>query len=167
MHIRLITLDDAVALQKIASDPRVLALTNLPNPYPENGAIEFIQHTINNQSQNNKFIFAGIQKEQFIGLISIKANQSTTIDSYWSIDYIVSPNHWNKGLATTMISLVLDFSRKNLNIIGFRTYCLANNKGSCRALQKNDFVMDQVGLYQGPKAEHIGKKIFYFKKTFQ
>lgn len=53
---------------------------------------------------------------------------------------IGDPLQWGKGYASKAIALLSDFAFAQLGLIKLTAGCYAENKGSCRALQKAGFV---------------------------
>ncbi|MFD5850871.1 GNAT family N-acetyltransferase [Cytobacillus pseudoceanisediminis] len=72
--LRSLTLDDALKVEEYASDYDVAKTTlNIPHPYPEGGAREFITSILEAERNGKIAIFAITKKEDnsLIGLINI------------------------------------------------------------------------------------------------
>ena len=50
--------------------------------------------------------------------------------------YELDPKHWGKGYATEAARAVLDFGFSNMNLQRISAWCIADNIGSARVLEK-------------------------------
>ena len=96
-------------------------LRDLPYPYTEENAHEFINYTLN---CSNEFVYAIVLDDEFAGCISACRQQNIHFRTA-EIGYYVVPEFWNRGVATTALKLLINDIFENTDIIPLirRTVC--------------------------------------------
>lgn len=133
--LRSFTLEDAPAVNTLASEPQVAATSlNIPHPYPESLAAEWISSHAD-LATKGMYIGAIVRRDDtvLIGSISlaINARHSRAELGYW-----IGLPYWGQGYATEAAKRVIawGFDEHGLNRIFAQHF--ANNPASGRVMQK-------------------------------
>lgn len=138
--LRKLKTSDAKDIYENVKDKEVVKWTiNIPHPYKLKDAVKFIRHS-NYKLKKKKGINLGIalkETNKIIGVISLN-----TID--WKnkkaeIGYWLGKTHWNKGIMTEAVKLVLKLSFNELKLHRIYARIFEENIGSRRVLEKNKF----------------------------
>lgn len=111
-------------------------MINLPHPYPENGALEFIKKTRELMEKGESYELAIESKiiSEVIGVMSLlkvdKKHRNAEL-GFW-----VAKEHRNKGIATEAASAILVFGFNYLNLERVYAKCFTDNKPSQRVIEK-------------------------------
>ena len=135
--------EDAAVIAKNASDYEIyrnIGGHSFPFPYTESDALYFIEK----QRESGKEIFSIDFKILFectftgvIGLSDIDTASRSAHVGYW-----ISKDFRNRGIATTALSLICDYSRDSLNMNRLHTKVLEYNPASLKVLIKNGFAIE-------------------------
>ncbi|MCM3707007.1 MULTISPECIES: GNAT family N-acetyltransferase [Cytobacillus] len=135
--LRSLTLDDAPRVEEYASDYDVAKTTlNIPHPYPEGGAREFITGILETERNGKIAIFAITRKEDngLIGLINITgANPNRRAE----IGYWIGKPYWGKGYGTEACRAVVKYGFEELNHNRIYALAFTDNPGSWRIMEKS------------------------------
>ena len=120
---------------KAIGDERVQNnLRDLPRPYTEEHAREFISYVL----ASDDYVFAITVDGRFAGCIS--ATRQQNIHSRTAeVGYYVIPELWGRGIATEALTLLCKFIFENTDIIRLYAEPFARNAASCRVLEKAGF----------------------------
>lgn len=135
--IRPLTLADAPAIQSQVSDREIAATTlNIPHPYPEGGAEQWIIRAIEGFEKRSVFNFAIVRKadEQLIGCIAIEGVKEP--HRKCEIGYWIGRPHWGQGYATEAARAVLAFAFDELGANKVWAQFFMNNPASGKVMQK-------------------------------
>ncbi|WP_226657168.1 GNAT family N-acetyltransferase [Pseudalkalibacillus hwajinpoensis] len=153
VSIRFIEESDLPLVQEYVSKKQVADTTNVPFPYPANGALQWFEFVEKEKEQGNHHPFAILYYEKFAGSISVRIEKN----EIGAIDYWVAPPFWNKGVGTRAAQEAINYAVKELGLKTFETCCLKENPGSGRVLEKNGFrFVKEFEIGSGDK--HEGKK---------
>ena len=111
-------------------------LINLPHPYPEDGAIEFIKKTRELMEKGEAYEMAIESKEtsEVIGVMSFcKVDQK---HRNAELGYWVAKDHRNKGIATEAAFTLIAFGFNDLNLERIYGKCFFDNKPSHKVMEK-------------------------------
>lgn len=146
-------------VQRYASDPNIGATSNVPYPYPSDGAIAWYKNVMKNKENGISIVFAIIRDQEFAGVISLnKLNLDTkTAD----IDYWVRADFHNKGVATAAVGRLLHYATK-LGIQKFQSGCLESNKASQSVLEKSGFAA--AGKNTIREGKFAGHEFIHYEK---
>ena len=106
--IRPIVEDDAPLLQEYASDEKVALTCNVPHPYPEKGASDWIKRAERAWQSGECCTFAILYEGEFVGVVrldSIDVNNGLA-----ELDYFVAAPFWNKGIATVAVRQAIAYA---------------------------------------------------------
>jgi RimJ/RimL family protein N-acetyltransferase len=136
LRLRTPTHNDASVLQEMAADPRVaLTTASMPHPYPENGALRFIQHLRTLASDRHRNLAVTIKDTgQFIGMIGYHASGQEA-----EIRYMISPRYWGLGYATEAARRVVTHILETTDVRAIVATAMAQNKASEAVLRKSGF----------------------------
>ena len=99
---------------------------------------EFLQMFLDHQTQSPrfKFQFAITLKStgQLIGNCGVRRDHPEAQEG--DMGYELDPGHWGQGYATEAARTVLNFGFSNLNLRRISAWCVADNAGSARVLEK-------------------------------
>lgn len=125
---------DVLAYQ---SDPLYLRYNHWPERTPE-AVQEFVQMFLTQQQQlpRLKFQLAVALKssQQLIGNCGIRMKAADAFEG--DIGYELSPKHWGYGYATEAARAIVEFGFTQLRLHRIWSWCIAENVGSARVLQK-------------------------------
>jgi len=134
-----LTLEDAPVIQVMASDRRVAEMTaNIPHPYPETGAVDWIsQHTSNWQTRKQvSFGIFTISSNTLVGAIGLVLNEEQKSElGYW-----VGVDYWGNGYATEATKRIINFGFNDLGLSVIEARALSRNPASNRVLLKAGFI---------------------------
>ncbi|MEK3889442.1 GNAT family N-acetyltransferase [Bacillus sp. FSL K6-3431] len=135
VRLRIIEEKDIRFVQEYVSKKEIADTTNVPYPYPKDGARQWYKIVNAEREKGNHYPFAILCDEEFAGSISVRKEDEET----GAIDYWVAPDFWNKGIGTKAVHKAIDFGIEELKFKKFETCCLVENPSSGRVLEKNGF----------------------------
>ncbi len=150
---------DLPYVQKYAEDPHVQKSTNLPSPYPSNGAEEWYLRIISSIENRKQAVYAIYDKSEFIGVVSL--NEIDAVSKQAHLDYWIAYPHWGKGHGTKAALLAIEEAINKFGIAVLKSGCLSDNIGSRRVLEKCGFIQNGIHKYNGPFKDRYGNKDMY------
>ena len=135
VQIRPIAGTDADALRLCASDARVAATSGIPHPYPNDGAIRWIERTLRRNIDGTEKTFAILENGAFAGVVMLR--EIDVHDASAVLEYFVAYPLWNRGIATEAARHALRIGFESLERVRART--LGHNRASARVLEKLGF----------------------------
>ncbi len=136
--LRPLTLNDAPDIQLMASDKRVAEMTaNIPHPYPETGAVDWIsQHGANWQlGKQASFAITLKSSQEIVGCIGLVLEDAKQAElGYW-----VGVNYWGNGYATEAAKRIIKFGLNDLSLNKILACRLSRNPASGKVLLKSGF----------------------------
>ena len=149
--LRTLTTNDSERIEELASDYDVAKSTlNIPHPYPEGSAKQFVDGIHNAEEKNEVVMFAITKKEsrQLIGLINL--NLSAPFKR-GELAYWIGKQYWGKGYGTEATKALLEYGFNHLGLNKVFAASFTSNPGSWR-------VMEKVGLkYEGTLKQHVAR----------
>jgi len=138
----------AESVQRLASHPEIVANTTLPEPYPENGAEQWIEHLLPRRKAGKEFAFAVMNAEgELVGVTGLD-NMS---DDVAELGYWVGKPYWNQGYATTAVRKTIGFAFEELGLRRIFARPLHDNAPSRRILEKLGFEEGPMETHEHPK----------------
>jgi RimJ/RimL family protein N-acetyltransferase len=140
----------APVIQTLAtSHPDIVKFTRLPDPYPENGAKEWIQIAVPQHKDGKEYSFAVKNKtNEVVGVCGLIVNEK---ENEAELGYWIGYEFWNQGYATAAIHEALKYAFQNENFDRVFALPLKRNKGSCIVLEKNGFRHIETRQNTNPK----------------
>lgn len=146
-------------VQKYASNPQISKTSNVPFPYPENGAVEWYGFIKEGVKSGKCKVFAILNNSEFCGVITLNdiqiEKQSTQIDYWLAVEF------HNKGITTKAVKAVMNLASETLSICNFYSGGLKKNFASCKVLEKNGF--SETGTFVMSEGKFKGEEIRQFK----
>lgn len=160
VYLEPVRLRHANAIQRLASHPEVAATTNIPEPYPSDGALSWIMTSMPRQMAGVEYAFAVVRVEDntLVGVTSLmNVGQGEAELGYW-----IGYPYWGNGYATAANDHILRFAFKAVGIDRLYARPLIRNDASCRVLEKLGFRLldvrenifpkwdatDQIGVFE-------------------
>ncbi len=140
VEVRLVPIgiEHAAAVQRLAEDPDIAATTNLPEPYPPDGALHWIRYLLPKRQAGVEYAFAVLDAGGALvgvnGLVEVSAAAGFAELGYW-----IGRPYWGRGYATAANRLLLDYSFDALSLRRVIARPLLRNRASRRVLEKLGF----------------------------
>ncbi len=138
----------AEEVQPLASHPEVVATTNLPDPYPDDGAEQWIENLIPKREAGTEYAFA-VRNEE--GVLVGAAGLVDVTDETAELGFWIGKPFWNRGYATAAARKTIDFAFEELRVDRVEARALCRNAPSRRVLEKLGFVEGTVETHEHPK----------------
>ena len=148
-------------IQALAEDPAIGATTNLPVPYPPDGAEQFVRAAIEKRLSGEERLFAviadasgtdGSKLVGVCGLLGIKSGaEEPGRSAQAELGYWIGRPYWGHGYATAAARLATDLAFRDLGTERLIAMCLETNDASRRILEKIGFRFTGLGLNPHPK----------------
>ena len=149
--LRSFTLEDAADVQRLAGDRDVAStLTNMPHPYEDGMAEEWMQSCSGRFEKDEALNFAITRKtdKHLIGGMELRLDQK---NENAELGYWIGKPYWNCGYATEAAKAVVAYSFEVLKLNRIYAKHYKRNPASGRVLEK-------VGMqYEGCLRQHIEK----------
>src|SRR5262245_36392417 len=105
-------------IQALAEDPAIGATTNLPEPYPLDGAEQFVRAAIEKRASGEERLFAviadasGAESSRLVGVCGLLGIKNGTEEPGRSaqaeLGYWIGRPYWGRGYATSAARLASD-----------------------------------------------------------
>jgi RimJ/RimL family protein N-acetyltransferase len=142
------SLDDAPRIRELAGHREIAATTiNIPHPYPEGAAEEFIENVRAAHDEGRGYTFAITRKTDhlLVGMIGIHPRPAFR---HAEIGYWVGRPYWGQGYATEAARRMVAFGFQELNLYRIYASYFTDNPASRR-------VMEKAGMrYEGTLRQH-------------
>jgi ribosomal-protein-alanine N-acetyltransferase len=144
-----ISLAHAEAVQALASDPLIAATSNVPHPYPADGAATWIRYTLAQRELGYELNFAILRDTELVGVcgvLNIAGKPRRAELGYW-----IGVPYWNRGYAS---AAARDLVRRVFDQHGIEqlySSCLVKNAASFRVLEKAGFRHVGYGTHPSSK----------------
>ena len=131
--------EHAPAIQRLAAHPEVTATTLMPQPYPEDGAVRFIEDVVlPERAHGTGYSFAMLDDGELVGHIRLKNVDRDRGEA--EVGYWVGRPFWGRGYASAAVQQVVTFAFEELGLHRLFAHVLAHNPASGRVLEKAGFV---------------------------
>lgn len=125
----------ADAVQELASHPEIVSMTKLPTPYPEDGAIRWIEDAVARRRANLGYAFAIMHEGTLVGVTGLHC----VYNGQAELGYWIGRPYWNQGFATEANVDILQFAFAKRKLRRVIALPLEYNGASCRVLEKLGF----------------------------
>jgi [ribosomal protein S5]-alanine N-acetyltransferase len=139
-------------VQLYASDPKIGATSNLPSPYPQDGALQWFSAVSERIAAGQSQVFAVVFNDSFCGVISLNAINEVTKSA--ELDYWIAIPFQRRGIATEAASLAVGYGAKTLQSRQIFSTCLSSNEASARVLERNGFI--EISRHQLKSGKFVG-----------
>ena len=137
--LRKLTLNDVEDIHGYMSKPEVTHYLTLERHQSPTDTLLFVKQMIDLYDAKGIKLW-GIeckQNQKLIGTISLTPWQKRPIAG---IGYLISPQYWNKGIATEAVKEIIKFAFEELGLQRIQAQCISQNIASAAVLEK-------VGMY--------------------
>ncbi len=146
----------ASAVQVLAADFAVAEWTRLPHPYPEDGAVNFIEMQILERKLGKAFVFAIEVDEQFVGVCGLHEIRDGVSREF---GFWLGKPYWGKGYASIAAKSTLEFGFRDLALKRVEAVALESNHASRRILEKNGFALIELAKHHDPYIHHKDERL--------
>ena len=149
--LRALKASDIPNIISLANNAKVADMTlNIPHPYQEKDAINWISTACEGFEDQSHFIFAiaSMEEDQFLGGVGLRRN---TRFNRAELGFWLGEPFWNRGYITEVVGKVLEFGFDELKLNKIYAVHLPENPASGRVMQKNGMIEE------GRLAEHLKK----------
>ncbi len=142
------------AIIKYANNPNISDnLLTLPFPYEEKDAIFWLNMAHQGFQNKDGYIFGiHLNENEFVGGIGLHLHAQ---DNRAELGYWVGEPHWNKGIVTEAVAMMLRFGFEELKLERIYAVYFEDNPASGKVMMKNN--MKQEGILRN----HIRKGDVY------
>jgi len=155
IYLEPIALVHAPPIQTLASDPRIAATSNVPHPYPLDGAATWIRYTMAQRELGREVNFAVMSDEEpggagivvgVCGVLNIAGTPRRGELGYW-----IGVPYWGRGYATAAARALVRIVFEQYGVAELYSSCLVRNRPSFRVLEKTGFRHVGYGLHPHTK----------------
>ncbi|MFB6258623.1 MAG: GNAT family N-acetyltransferase [Flavobacteriales bacterium] len=148
-------------VQVLLSDPAVLAWTSIPEPYPQDGAKNWIEEVRSLREEGKEEHFAIInEKKKLVGVTGLQEIEEERAElGYW-----IGKPYWNQGYASKANQELVRRAFQDLDLKELYARPLEQNASSQRVLEKLGFEPHGLEDHETPKCRSKGKVIRYVLK---
>lgn len=146
LSLRPLRTDDAAQIYEYASDPEVAQYTSWMVHSKLDTVIDYVTSACNSASDlpgrfSQVCSIRMLGSESVIGTIDLTQPDPGSAQ----IDYVIAREYWGRGLMTEAVRALSEWAFQQLpGVVRIRSSCLQRNVGSCRVLEKADFVLRRV-----------------------
>ena len=150
----------APVVQELAtSHPAIVKLTRLPEPYPEDGAKEWIQYAVPRHKKGREYSFVVVNSSsEIVGVCGLIVNQ---VENKAELGYWIGHKYWDQGYATAAVHEALDYAFKLKDFDSIFALPLERNKASRMVLEKNGFKHIETQKNTDPNWEETDRIAVY------
>lgn len=156
LRLELVEPHHAAELQPLAESPEVGATTNLPVPYPADGAELFIRESMAKRANGIEYTFAILRDSRVIGVCGLLDVGGAPLSA--ELGYWIGRPFWGYGYATAAATLAIQFAFSELGAVRLRASSLDRNAASRRVLEKLGFSL--LGYGARPNAKWTEDDLF-------
>lgn len=140
--------EHADAVQRLASDPDVVATTNLPEPYPDDGAEQWIDYVRPRHEAGDELAFAILKDDgPLVGVVGLVDVTGETAElGFW-----IGKPFWGNGYATEAAREAVRVAFDDVGVDRVFARPLQRNDASRRVLEKLGFEKGPVETHEHPK----------------
>ena len=154
MSTRLVAagLEHADRIQALASHPDIAATTRLPEPYPADGALDFLRYVMPRHAAGLEYAFAIVDdREGFVGMSGLHHVDRDRGEA--ELGFWIGRPYWGRGLASAAAALAVRLAFTDLAFQTLVAHALADNVGSRRVLERAGFRLERYDRHRLPKWE--------------
>jgi RimJ/RimL family protein N-acetyltransferase len=132
-----ISLAHAADVQALAADPLIAATSNVPHPYPADGAVTWIRYTLAQRELGYEENYAVLDRGRLVGVCGVLNIGGTPTRG--ELGYWIGVPYWNHGYASAAARELVRrmFGERELDEL--YSSCLVRNAASFRVLEKTGF----------------------------
>lgn len=153
LYLRSLTLQDVESIYEYAKDPRVSQYVTWDSHKTLEDTADFIQNFAFKKYAENDLDPYGIVlkgEDRVIGTIGCSWYQKKA--SIMSLSYALAYDYWGKGLTAEAAQALIDYAFESRNPHLIMAWCISENKGSARVMQKLGMTFE--GCFRGRIFRH-------------
>jgi RimJ/RimL family protein N-acetyltransferase len=159
--LRPYTLDDAPVVQQLLASPEVSQTTqNIPYPYPERAAAQWIAGHRAAAEAGSSLSWAVVRESDstLMGTIAIGLNRQ---NQRGTLGYWLGVPYWNQGSMSEAATAVTEWAFHSLHLNRVEALCLPRNPASARVMEKAGMIYE--GILRGyiRKGDHFEDLAIY------
>lgn len=136
--LRPFELADAAEVQRLAGDYAIADTTaNIPHPYPDGVAEQWIQYYQNRFVEGKEVVFAIVLRAGTLLAGSIGLHRLDAPDEHGEIGYWIGVPFWGQGYCTEAAAAVIAYGFTRLQLQRIYACHFARNPASGRVMEKN------------------------------
>jgi [ribosomal protein S5]-alanine N-acetyltransferase len=138
MSIRIapLSVSDLLDVQVFASDEALSQTSNIPWPYPDEGAWSWYASLQSGIAEGRSVVFS-IHQDGFSGIVSL--NDIRVDSKSFEVDYWVCRPKWGTGVCSEAVRQAILYAKHALSLDTAFSACLVRNPASSKVLLKNSF----------------------------
>jgi len=144
-----ISLERAADIQALASDPLIAATSNVPHPYPPDGASTWIRYTLAQRELGHEVNYAVFDAALLVGVCGVLNIAGTPRRG--ELGYWIGVPYWNRGYASCAARELVRTMFTEHGIDELYSSCLVRNAASYRVLEKTGFRHVGYGTHRDSK----------------
>jgi RimJ/RimL family protein N-acetyltransferase len=144
-----VALHHAPALQELASDPAIAATSNVPSPYPPDGAVAFVREAEVQRAAGTDFVFAVTAGGEVVGACGLHSVRD--VPRRAELGYWIGRPYWGRGYASAAARQAVAWGFGELGLEEIHSSALERNPASRRVLGRTGFRPTGVGGNPNPK----------------
>jgi [ribosomal protein S5]-alanine N-acetyltransferase len=141
--------EHAPAVQLLASDPLIAATSNVPHPYPPDGALAWIRHTTAQRAIGRELNYAIVAEPGVVGVCGVMNIGGTPRSA--ELGYWIGVPYWGRGYATAAARELVRLVFEEHGLALLRSSCLLRNHASYRVLERSGFRCLGTGTHANTK----------------
>ena len=149
MKLRPIRRADAGRIQVLVEDPAVRRYTNMPEPYPPDGAERWIDDELAALAAGTGFAFAIVTADGPIGAIAVRDIGGEPPGG--ALGYWIGRPFWGRGHASEAVARLVRHAFEERGLEWLEASCLESHVASRRVLEKNGFRFLRLAPEDHPK----------------
>jgi [ribosomal protein S5]-alanine N-acetyltransferase len=141
VDLRELSINDAKDISRLMTYNISKSLWQVPYPYTVGNAVNFI-NSCHRDFESLKAVNFAIQYKnnlgdvnRLVGIVSLKNIDSDNKKA--NVGYWIGEQHWDNGLATESVALVINYAFSVLGLEEISAYVYSENKASIRVLERN------------------------------
>jgi RimJ/RimL family protein N-acetyltransferase len=131
------------AIQELASDPALALTTNLPDPYPPDGAQRFVAKVTQTAAEGTEVVYAILADDELVGVCGFLEIGGTPKQA--ELGYWIGRPYWGRGYAKEGVRLALQRGITDLQLDRIIACHITSNPASGRVLERNGFHLTHEG----------------------
>lgn len=133
-------------MQELVVHPDVLRPTRMVDPYPADGAAEFVGAVQVSMARGEEFVYAVIAEgEGFVGTCGLHDIDRST--GSIELGYWIGREYWGRGYASAAVREAIRIALTELGFTEVVAHALEDNLASRRVLEKAGFVFQGLGRH--------------------
>lgn len=142
LYFKLLSLDDAIAIHRFASDERVAKYIGWNLTHNLEETLELIEGMIKKESTGTS-LYASIVHKQTDKVIGTCMFFNFNMEAkHAEIGYVLSASYWDKGYGSEIVRIMHDYGLEYLELHKLHARVVDVNIGSSKVLEKNGFSLE-------------------------